>query len=52
MNELHQLLQSLKQPEYVHVLLNPLPVYATALGVIALAVALLARSQPPQRLGL
>lgn len=52
MNELHQLLQSLKQPEYVHVLLNPLPVYATALGVIALAVALLARSQPAQRLGL
>lgn len=46
MNELHQILEALKQPEYVHVLLNPLPVYATAMGALALIVALLARSTP------
>lgn len=44
MTELQQMLQTLKQPEYVHVLLNPLPVYATAMGVLALSLALLARS--------
>ena len=48
MTELQQILQTLKQPEYVHVLLNPLPVYATAMGVIALFVALLLRSQQAQ----
>lgn len=42
------MLDELKQPEYVHVLLNPLPVYATAMGVIALVVALLMRSRPAQ----
>jgi hypothetical protein len=30
-------------PEYIHVLLNPLPVYALAVGVAALAVSLLRR---------
>lgn len=48
MSELHIWLQTLKQPEYVHVLLNPLPVYATAMGVLALAVALAMRSRPAQ----
>jgi hypothetical protein len=48
MSELQQVLQHLKQPEYVHVLLNPLPVYATAMGVLALAVALAMRSRPAQ----
>ncbi len=48
MSELEQLLQHLKQPEYVHVLLNPLPVYATAMGVLALVVALLLRSREAQ----
>jgi hypothetical protein len=28
MVEFHDFLQQLKQPEYVHVLLNPIPVYA------------------------
>ncbi len=40
MNELQQILQHLRQPEYVHVLLNPLPVYMTAGGLLALALAL------------
>ena len=48
MSELQQILQTLKQPEYVHVLLNPLPVYATAMGVLALLVALLLRSRQAQ----
>lgn len=42
----------LKRPEYIHVLLNPLPVYATAMGVIALIVALVLRSKPAQGVAL
>ena len=48
MNEFQLVLQHLKQPEYVHVLLNPLPVYATAMGVLALAIALLMRKRHTQ----
>lgn len=44
--------EELKHAEYVHVLLNPLPVYATAMGVIALAVAFVLRSRPAQIVGL
>jgi hypothetical protein len=47
-SEFSQILQTLKQPEYVHILLNPLPVYATAMGALALALALLMRSRPAQ----
>src|SRR5437868_3784910 len=39
-------------PEYVHVLLNPLPVYGSAMGVLVLGVALLSRSRPAQVAGL
>ncbi len=52
MTGIANMLSELKQPEYVHVLLNPLPVYATAMGVIALVVALLQRSRPSQLTGL
>ena len=31
----------LKQPEYVHVLLNPLPIYGVALGALALVIAMI-----------
>jgi hypothetical protein len=37
--------QHLSQPEYVHVLLNPLPVYGLAVGVLGMAVALFSRSR-------
>ena len=37
---IHEFLQQLKQPEYVHVLLNPIPVYAMVCGILALVVAL------------
>ena len=37
--------QHLSDPEYVHVLLNPIPVYGVAIGVIALVVALFFRTR-------
>jgi glucan phosphoethanolaminetransferase (alkaline phosphatase superfamily) len=40
--------QDLSQPEYVHVLINPLPVYGLAMGVLALLVALMIRSRQAQ----
>lgn len=39
-------------PEYVHVLLNPLPVYGMAMGVLALGAALLARNKTAQVIAL
>ena len=40
--------QELSQPEYIHVLLNPLPIYGLTMGIIALALALTLRSRPAQ----
>ena len=45
---MNDFLQTLKQPEYVHALLNPLPVYATAMGFLALIAGLLLRSRAAQ----
>jgi hypothetical protein len=42
------LLRSLRQPEYLHVLLNPLPVYGLAVSWIGLLVALILRSRSAQ----
>lgn len=39
------LLTALRQPEYLHVLLNPLPVYGLSMGALALACALVLRSR-------
>jgi plastocyanin len=36
----------LQQPEYIHVLINPLPVYGLAAGLIGLIIAILQRSRP------
>ena len=47
-SEFHELFQQLRQPEYVHVLLNPIPVYGTLCGILALIVALILRSRPAQ----
>ncbi|HUL52662.1 MAG TPA: hypothetical protein VLT83_04540 [Opitutaceae bacterium] len=44
--------QALRQPEYVHVLLHPLPIYGLAAGVFSLVVALVARSRGGQAIGL
>jgi len=37
--------QHLGDPEYLHVLLNPLPVYGLAMGVLGLVIALISRSR-------
>jgi disulfide bond formation protein DsbB len=42
------LLRDLRQPEYIHVLINPLPVYGLATGLIGLGAALILRSRPAQ----
>jgi hypothetical protein len=39
------LLRDLRQPEYVHTLLNPLPIYGLAVALLALVIALLLRSR-------
>ena len=38
-------LKGLEQPEYIHVLINPLPVYGLAMGVIGLILGLVLRSR-------
>jgi hypothetical protein len=40
--------QDLSQPEYIHVLINPLPVYGLTMGIIGLLIALLLRSRSAQ----
>ena len=42
---IEQILHGLRQPEYVHVLLNPLPVYGLSVGLIGLFVAICQRSR-------
>jgi len=49
---MNDFLQTLKQPEYIHVLLNPLPVYATVMGFAGLLIALLLRSRAAQGVAL
>lgn len=39
------LLRDLRQPEYIHVLLNPLPVYGLLVGWIGLLIAICLRSR-------
>jgi hypothetical protein len=38
------ILRDLRQPEYIHVLINPLPVYGLAMGLLGLIVALFLKS--------
>ncbi len=45
MNYLTILREHLGQPEYMHVLINPMPVYGLSMGVITLGIALIARSR-------
>jgi predicted ABC-type exoprotein transport system permease subunit len=42
------LIEQLQQPEYLHVLINPLPVYGLLLGLGALALAFALRSRAAQ----
>jgi len=41
-------LDLLKKPEYLHVLLNHLPIYGSMLGALALAISLVLRSRAAQ----
>ena len=45
---LASLSQDLTQPEYIHVLINPLPVYGLTMGIIGLVIALVQRSRAAQ----
>jgi hypothetical protein len=45
-------LQDLRRPEYVHVLLNPVPVYGLAMGLIATVIALVLRNKRAYVVGL
>ena len=47
-----EFLRELHQPEYVHVLLNPLPVYGLAMALLALVLALIFRSREAQAVAL
>jgi hypothetical protein len=38
-------LKGLEQPEYIHVLINPLPVYGLAMGLAGLMIGLALRSR-------
>jgi hypothetical protein len=41
-------LDLLQKPEYIHVMLNHLPIYGTMLGAVALVISLILRSRPAQ----
>ena len=42
------ILRDLRQPEYVHVLINPLPIYGLTVAWIGLIIALFLKSRPAQ----
>jgi hypothetical protein len=42
------LLRDLRQPEYIHVLINPLPIYGLLMGWIGLIIALVLKSRRAQ----
>ncbi len=52
MSEFQLFLKALGQPEYVHVLLNPLPLYGLGMGILALVLALLLKSRAARLVGL
>ena len=45
---INALLRDFRQPEYIHVLLNPLPVYGLAVALVGLTVAWFLRNRPAQ----
>ena len=45
---INSILRSLHQPEYVHVLLNPLPIYGLLVAWVGLIIALVLRSRRAQ----
>jgi hypothetical protein len=51
-NHMSAFFEALGRPEYVHVLLNPLPVYGLGAGVLGLVIALIARQGAAVRVSL
>jgi len=49
---LETFLRDLRQPEYIHVLLNPLPVYGLVVGLIGLVIAICQRSRSARTVAL
>ena len=45
---LDSLLQITRQPEYLHTLLNPVPIYGLGVGLLGLLIAVVLRSRPAQ----
>jgi len=45
-------LRGLRQPEYVHTLLNPLPIYGLGIALVGLILALAFKSRPAQIIAL
>ena len=45
---IYSVLRGLRQPEYVHVLLNPLPVYGLLIAWIGLIIAVVLKSRRAQ----
>lgn len=45
---LESILRDLRQPEYVHTLLNPLPIYGLGIALVGLIVALIFKSRPAE----
>lgn len=46
------MLKNLTQPEYLHILLNPMPIYGLSIAVLALAITLVRRNRAGQVLAL
>ena len=42
------ILRDLRQPEYIHVLINPLPIYGLAMGLLGMVIAFFLKSRPAQ----
>ncbi|PYK38258.1 MAG: hypothetical protein DME60_11505 [Verrucomicrobia bacterium] len=45
---INTLLRDLRQPEYIHVLINPLPIYGLVMGWIGLIIAVVLKSRRAQ----
>lgn len=52
MNDYGTIMDSLKLPEYRHVILNPLPIYGLAVAWVALVAAVITRNRMARAIGL
>ncbi len=52
MDIFHGFLKDLEQAVYIHALVNPMPVYGLAMGMLGLLAGIVARSRAAQIVGL